>query len=441
MFEDLNYQCSLEELYPSELGLMIHKSSFSGIFLKILKLFYHCLRSLNPFLKKTELPSSGIDTLVVICSLNQYRALAKLIKDIPNTLVLSTFPIECENNIVINTRGNSWESLINIPRLIINIILYKGFKHKSMIFHFDDYLNSPGVYDYALKQLKKIKPKSLLVANDHVFMTRAYFRAAQKQGIKTIYAQHAPVSNLFPALEFDYAFLDGQETLHKYTMNGKKKMSDVFFSGSPRFDNIPLIPEVNIYDLGIAINILDNKDKVLNLVKMLVVNKINFILRPHPALPDINFWRQYCTENRIGYSDPLVDCPITFISSSKCFVAGDSGLHLEVALCKKISYYFNFQNYGESDCYDFIKEGFVEVKSEKELIDILTSKERKAISVDKIKYYVANFGTEYWGKSAEVISMTINEINSGKKFSRWQNRNGKDKIFELKYNCYAGKIV
>ncbi len=430
-YEDLNYQCSFEELYPGELGVIIGKSSFPSVLVKIAKLIYYSFRSLNLFEKRVEFPD-GTETLIVICSLNQYRALSNLIQKLPNALVLSNFPIECKNNIVINTRGCGWVSLINLPLLIINILFQKGFKRKSMIFHFDDYLNTPGVYRNALKHIKKIMPKSLLVANDHVFFPRSYFRAAQKFGIKTIYTQHASVSSLFPPLEFSYVFLDGQETLDKYTSNRRKHFSDVFLSGSPRFDNIPLIPEVNTFDLGIAINMADNKDKVLNFVLMLIKNKINFMIRPHPGQTDIVFWEQFCKENNVGYSNPFEDSPIIFIASCKCFVVGDSAIHLEIALCKKVSYYMNFQNGRVSDGYEFIERGLIEIKTQAEIIDIITNAEIKNISVEKVKYYVSNFDTEFWGKSTDLIATTINEINKDKNLTKWECRFEQPKIFEIK---------
>ncbi|PZR19823.1 MAG: hypothetical protein DI539_12710 [Flavobacterium psychrophilum] len=430
-FEDLNYQCGLEELYPGELGLKIDKTSLRSIILIICKLFYYSLKSLNPFVKKLNFPR-GIDTLVVISSLNQYRALDKLIQSIPNTLVLSTFPVDNCNNIIIDTRGNCWASVFNLPKLLKLLFSKKGFQYKSILYHFYDYLNTPGVYIRAFDYIKEIKPKSLLIANDHTFITRSYFRASQQLGVKTIYTQHASVSNLFPALEFDYAFLDGEETLNKYRHNGRPIMTDVFLSGSPRFDKIPLIPEVNIYDLGLAINMLDNKDKVLSFVKKLSENKINFIVRPHPGQVDIMFWEKYCKQNNIAYSNPHIDNPISFIASCNRFAVGDSALHLEVALCKKISYYVNFQNNEPSDCYDYLKEGLVKIKSEKDIVDILTGRINDEISIDKVKYYVANFESEYWGKSTKLIFETIKQINTNEKISLWESRMKEERIFEIK---------
>jgi len=430
MFDDLNYPYSIEALYPGESGVMINKASFFSIFRKFIALFFYALKQLNPFSKKINIPE-GIQTVIVVCSLNQYRTLEKLIDNVSDVLVISVFPIKCKNNILVDTRGNCWVSILNIPRLLFNMLRRKGFNYQAMIFFFDDYLNAPGVYSDALKYLDIIKPKSVLVANDHIFFPRSYFRAAQKLGIKTIYAQHASVSNLFPRLEYDYAFLDGDETLNKYTSNGKESLSDVLLSGSPRFDKIPLTPKYDTYELGIAINILDNKERILDLVNLLILNNINFIIRPHPGQPDIDFWKQYCKENQIGYSNPFEESPIDFIASCKIFAVGDSGIHLEIALCKKLSYYVNFQNNDISDGYDFIKDGLVDVRSNEDLVNIVLNEKNESKSFEKIKYFVANFETEYWGKSAFLIAETINQINSGQELSHWKKRLGEFKIFEI----------
>jgi hypothetical protein len=428
---DLNYQCSIEETYPGELGLMIRKASFFVIFLPIIKLCCKSMIQLFFGSTKRNFPKN-IDTVIVVGSLNQYRAVNSLIETLPNVLVISIFPIKCKNNWIVDTRGNCLVSLFNLPKLLYYLFKEKNFKYRSVLYHFDDYLNTPGVYNYAERHLKSINPKSILVANDHTFFTRSYFRSAQKMGIKTVYTQHASVTSYFPNLEFDYAFLDGEETLEKYASNGNTFESQVFLSGSPRFDKIRHINDSNVYDLGVAINLIDNHESIINFLELLVSNKINFCFRPHPGLPNILFWKDYCESKSIGYSDPIVDTPITFISSCKSFAVGDSALHLEIALCGKISYYFNFQNNGISDSYDYIINGLIEEKNSDEIIILLKQNVSKKVSIEKIKYYVANFATKDWGNSTALIRETITEINNDFKLNSWQAKKSGSRIFEIK---------
>ncbi|WP_281322676.1 hypothetical protein [Flavobacterium aestivum] len=428
--DDLNYQCSIEETYPGELGLMIKKTSFLVVFLPIIKLFVKSLVQLFSTDNKRNFPI-GIDTVVIVGSINQYRAVKSLIDALPNVLVLSIFPIKCKNNVVIDTRGNCIASLLNLPKLIINLVRVIGFKYSSILYHFDDYLNTPGVYNLAHKYLKEINPKSIIVANDHTFLTRSYFRAAQKLKISTIYTQHASVTSHFPSLEFDYAFLDGEETLDKYLSNNEILKSKVFLSGSPRFDKIAEIKNLNNYELGVAINLIDNHEEVIKFLELLVLNKVNFCFRPHPGLPNISFWKEYCKTNSIGYSDPITETPIDFISYCKSFAVGDSALHLEVALCGKTSYYFNFQNGNTSDSYDYIRNGLIEEKDSNEIILFLKQQIYNKVSTKKIKYYVANFSTKEWGNSTTLIQKSIMDINNDNKLDFWQEKKVGSYIFEI----------
>jgi hypothetical protein len=428
---DLNYCCTIKEEHPGKIGEMVNSATFYNVIKPILRLCFNFVKQLVCGSKISNVPDD-IETVIIICTLNQLRALEGLVKNIPNSLVISIFPVKCKHNVVVDVTGNCFGSFLHLPRLIFGLLREKGFRKKAMIYHFDDFLNTPGVYNHAKKYLKAINPKSVIMANDHTFFPRSYFRTAQKEGINTIYTQHASVSAYFPDLEFDYAFLDGQETFDKYTGNGRKFKSNVFFSGSPRFDKIPLIEKNNIFDLGIAINILDEQENIIKFIEAMPTDKIRLAVRPHPALQNKSFWEEFCYSNSIGYSNPLNEVPTTFISNCKCFVAGDSAFHLEVALSEKVSYFLNFQNEDATDWYEFIKNGLVSIKTKDEIVTILNNNIQDEISREKVKYYVANFETNYWGKSIQLLERAISDINTDKSFCHWQRTKEESKIFEIK---------
>ena len=62
--------------------------------------------------------------------------------------------------------------------------------------------------------------------------------------IETLYIQHASVTSRFPALKFNYAFLDGFDTLNKYITAGPSE-TKVFLTGTCKFDNV-LVSKQNI---------------------------------------------------------------------------------------------------------------------------------------------------------------------------------------------------
>jgi hypothetical protein len=61
------------------------------------------------------------------------------------------------------------------------------------------------------------RPRFLVVSNDHNPINRALTLLALKLGVKSIYMQHASVSERFPPLRFNYAFLDGEKALSRMT--------------------------------------------------------------------------------------------------------------------------------------------------------------------------------------------------------------------------------
>jgi hypothetical protein len=65
-------------------------------------------------------------------------------------------------------------------------------------------------------------------------------------------------------------------------------------------------------------------------------------------------------------------------------------------------------------------------------VNILTGQLNDEISIDKIKYYVANFESDYWGKSTKLIFETIKQINMNEEISLWKSRMKEDRIFEIK---------
>jgi len=64
--------------------------------------------------------------------------------------------------------------------------------------------------------LKRVQPNLVLMSNDHNVPNRALLGVCRVLGIKTAYVQHASVSGRFPALRFDYAFLDGSVARSTY---------------------------------------------------------------------------------------------------------------------------------------------------------------------------------------------------------------------------------
>lgn len=310
-------------------------------------------------------------------------------------------------------------ALYSLRYVLVIISLYKknnGYIKKSIASDFSSYCLACAYITIGKLILYKVEPKVSIFANDHGYPYRALFRIAQNNGIKTVYMQHASVSENFPPLEYDYAFLDGMESFEKY-LKDKTCKAKVFLSGPSRFDlkrqvNKDVQYSNDIKKVGIAINEFDNKDKVIELIYQLrSIGNFEYSIRPHPRQNQYT-WQKISKKLGCKFSFANKEDPLTFISTKDIFIAGESSFHLDVAIMGKYSFYYNFTNSATFDNYGYLKNKLVMDITEIaicKIADLLNSNifnDRDSL----IKYYVANYKTHFWGKASEVISLTISNL-------------------------------
>ena len=406
---DINYSYSHEEL-----NLSFRKEKYTHGFQKICIHWGYILLqgfiSSFSFLQRNYYSKTGkFDYIFLSFIGNDERALSPIAKKMgvsSKSFHLKDLPL----------RRTWFYAMIYSPIVFFKYLKYSGYLKKAYANEFMYFCRAYGYYIEAKKILKQLEAKFLIVANDHTYSRRAFFRAAQSLNIKTAYVQHASISENFPPLEYDYAFLDGQESLDKYMANDKLCLSKVFLTGSPRFDIIKEIKKNENENnnskirLGIAINMVDTLEKIQYLIDNIqkATNNIQITFRPHPAM-DKYFWSNFAINNNCIYSASKVENPFDFISNNDIFIAGETSFHLDVALTGKTSYYYNFSNEDSLDHYGYLKNGLIKELSGNftELNDtsigIVNPREREEL----IQYYVANYETSDWGKSAELISKIL----------------------------------
>lgn len=291
-------------------------------------------------------------------------------------------------------------------------------QEKNMIrAHFDDFAAAAVLYK-AVGEFYDYNPqiRLLIVSNDHFPIIRSFIEQARVHGVRTVYSQHASVSEYFPPLVFDYSFLDGEESFLKYKsispIEGK-----VFLVGSPRFDVITQLKRQKSDLIGIAFNKLDDNKKILTLIMKLKENGFqNIVVRPHPQQdkndPD---WSMF-TNIGCEISHPLQENPFMFISRLSFLIAGASSIHLEAALLRIPSVIYNMQtNIGNInlDYYGYAKMGLAPiVSSAEEIVSNIQNGHLPSINI--IRYYNAAYGTKYDGKSATLAAQVIDAYLEGK---------------------------
>lgn len=280
--------------------------------------------------------------------------------------------------------------------------------------HFGEFAPAKDLYE-AIGEFYNYNPqiKILIVSNDHIPVMRSFIDQARNHGIKSLYSQHASVSEFFPPLEFDYSFLDGMESYLKY-----KAISPIrgkaFLAGSPRFDVITQLKKQQSNLIGIAFNQLDNIDKILELVKKL--RECGFekiVVRPHPQQDKNNpDWSMF-TDEGCEVSHPLQENPFKFISRLSFLISGASSIHLEAALLRIPSVIFNMQTFdGNLDYYGYGKQRLTPIAATSDEVVSLI-KEPYLPSIETIRYYDAAFETDYDGKSASLAAQVIDAFLDG----------------------------
>lgn len=278
---------------------------------------------------------------------------------------------------------------------------------KLMRYFYWYFMLTVGYYEVFVRIIKNTPQLQIvLFSNDHITMNRCMIEAAKKCKIKTLYVQHASVTEKFPPLCFSYSFLDGMESYEKYKSVGKIE-GKVYLTGSPRFDELYVFKKKTKGKcIGIALNLMDDCQKVLSLCVYLKKTLVwTVIVRPHPLMGK-DFPSQYFTQSGIEISDSTMESSFAFLSRIRYLVANESSIHLDAALMDVPSVLFNFSNTGIKDWYSYIKNGFLTVcNSYEEVLKSLN--ENTKLPIDKIRYYNSSYQTNYEGKIGNVIAKFI----------------------------------
>lgn len=313
-----------------------------------------------------------------------------------------------------------WSYLITplfLPLLIFRIVTAKDKKMVAdcMYHGLDRLLLTYGYYVVARIWLSYNRVSALVVASDNEMYFRVMTAAAKAEGIPTIYVQHASVGQRFPPLSFDYALLEGHDSLEIYEQIGTSTTS-VYLVGMSKFDkyfqNINREPIAR--RLGICTNMLDSIENVGNLCKFLR-EKFDFAvsLRPHPREERMDEWRQLCLDWDLRISEPHEEAVFEFLEGVDVIIAGNSSIHLEATLLNIYPIMFDFADEPEYQAYSFVTKGLCEqLNSFDELaVRLGELREQKVDIRGRAMAYCATVHTEYDGRSAELMSNLIQRIS------------------------------
>ena len=380
-------------------------SLFKQICIFIGQLFYY---TFIVHFKYKSLPVNYKGLVFFGVSLNNRRSLEPII----NKVEKDTF-LYLNNHVTdVHKRRAWWHS---IPYIFSLIRLYRksNKEDKSLIIkYFTRLWTTYGLYKVAGEMLDKYNVKVLVLANDHNDINRCLIFNALEKGIKTVYVQHASVKKGFPRLDFTYSFLDGQESLDKYLHAGKPN-GEVYLSGGVRFDFLyDKIVKRNeeVKKIGVAINMLDDFEKVKNLCLFLKEEGYNDLtLRPHPRYQHLD--SEWLIKNNIAISNPKEESSFDFIANIDFMISNESAIHLDASIMHCPTVLYNMSNNQILDDYNFIKNNLVKLaENGKVLLNFIKNKNEIFLNKEVLQYYNASSYSHLEGKLGETIAMFLNML-------------------------------
>jgi len=273
-----------------------------------LKAFRVSMRSLFGLQKTPEKQLYQKHWLFVL-GRNNYQSLRFINEFDQQTIYVTPYKFKVEGENIIKLE------LANFFYLLFRLPLFLSFlvKEKNIGRYWDTAFRGMGMYETALKILKKYQPQCITFSNDHTLEARAMILAAATLKITTFYIQHACIRSDFPPLRFSHSFLEGQDTLDKYKNSGSIQ-GGVSLIGIPRMD--PYIHQKNknneIQTIGICSNLLDDISFIESTLTALIeaFPNIQFTYRPHPVDN-----RSIHLPTAVNRSNSKVENPFEFLRS------------------------------------------------------------------------------------------------------------------------------
>lgn len=389
----------------------------------LLRFSLSLLRQWRPFY---SLKDQNTHFFIFSSAINQMRALDTTISSLQ--IKKHRFFAVCLKNLLKNQSDKKTYSglYFNTADIIKTLIvasyhtpsLYQKVKQENPTAarsYYFEYLWTYAYLVYFHRILKDLKPEFVLTANDLNPSNRAMLAVAEYLSIKTVYMQHASVTDIFPALSVDLAFLDGQYALDIYRRcevahkNNPASKTKVLLSGQKK----PIVKSKDTSNtVGLAINALDDIQSITKLVEALIDYKYKVIVRWHPTQPmqDIDKILALSSKSSsIEFSDPAEDKVDSFLVQISHLIAGNSSIHLEAALAGINPIYFEFIKQKTPDYYNYVKNGLAQkANSITDIINIVRSKTKN--NEDATKYYSSTYKTEWEGHEGELVVKCLEAI-------------------------------
>ncbi|MDC0373172.1 hypothetical protein OAN04_05505 [Candidatus Pelagibacter ubique] len=417
--------------------MKLKKPFYSGIFLQILAFFGKVLFNLSFFSESV----TKNEIFLYSGSLNQFNSSISIVKSLRknkykfNHIINKNLDKKNLNYETIRLKFSFKVFSVAIILFLTRFLsLYSKLKKKNRIVQISWYSSlfceAYSYVPYFLDLLTKAKPKIVIVSNDHSLNCRSLRLAAEMLGIKTLYLQHASVSNIFPPLEFDFALLDGSIAYKTYLSCYKKNKitnrikknaakSRIILTGQKKIIHTNLKKfRIKTLQVGLAINTLDDFSHLSLLLNNLSLAKVKCSVRLHPN-QDLSFVKELKkymkNKNWIIFSDSKKQSVNNYLKNLDVLIAGNSSIHLEASLAGLPTFYYEMSdNVIKPDYYNYVKNGITKKLKNNFTFQELKNLTKKMHNDTKrqqaIKKYSETYQTHWQNKEGELTQEVIKRI-------------------------------
>lgn len=295
--------------------------------------------------------------------------------------------------------------------------------------YLDQFLWSYVHLPYFLDLLARMQPRTVVMSNDHGVANRSLRIAAESLGLRTVYLQHGAVSDVFPRMNYDIAFLDGMVSAEIYARcrdnppaHGARARTRAYLSGQKkrfrrREPGDPGRPPV----VGVGVNPLDHFAEVRALVESIVSRGMSCVVRCHPAQAAGFVSDLAGVLARHGALVELSDAKIhsldAFLARCDLLVAANTSLHLEAALSGIPSFYFEFGPTAHPDYYGFVARGVVRpLPAQWPAMDLAAWRALATITgecEEAVAAFSESRGTAWEGREGTLVAKTLLALDDG----------------------------
>ena len=414
---DINY--TFGHANPQLLLSPIRSLGRPGVLIRIVSFLARLLRSF--FLYRRIHPALKCETatqppvIFLFITVNQKKSLQPLVAQMPGASFVGIDllgSLNLDGAIPFPVFYMYLTSLPFLPLVLAKWLAAKGHRKLSFRRGFDNYWLIYGSYLAARWWFRRFHLGGLVIADDHGTVARGFALAARDENVPVFYVQHASTSLKFPPLSFDYAFLDGMDSLHKYQRIGPVH-SRVFLVGVAKGDHFYHLKNQNVQvtRIGICTNMLDPLERVDELCRFLRQRfpMLELALRPHPGDHRPKEWPKLAEHYAIRFSNAQQENPFEFLSKIDAIIAGSSNIQLEAALMNVVPISYDFSQQGKNqygfDQYGFMEHGLVDYCSNLDELEICLDKlmQAKPDVSSRARYYCATAGTSFEGKSSLLV--------------------------------------